>query len=682
MLTPNTILQGRYRIVRRLGQGGMGTVYEAMDQRLSSVVAIKETFTATQEEGQSFAHEASLLANLRFPSLPNVIDHFAEGDRQYLVMQFIPGEDLAQLLELRQRAFAVSDVTRWGDELLKALEYLHAHNPPILHRDIKPSNLKLTPAGELFLIDFGLAKGAAGQMATLLTSRSVKGYTPVYAPLEQIHGVGTDPRSDLYSLAAALYHLITGRPPIDSPTRFAALDEDHPDPLPRADHLNPDVPAAVADVLAQAMAMNRKNRPANATEMRRSLSDAARLSNEVKSETPIAAPAAIPPTMPAPNSSQDAVPPTQPAQGWTGSYAPTPPRQPTVKEIPNLVYRPPANVLSGGPAVETTHPRKRKLPALAIVGLIAVLGFFALVVAAAVIAPAVLHRLRSANTNAPNAGSINSNTQVIANEPPTSSEPPKRMILGDFDSGKALELIYGNFDPKKKYAKWIVTKEEAENLQKLGSGISGTVFTSSASAQKYQYTEGGIQKLLFITATAPPRFDCHACAPLVGGGLFSKTNDGWQLDSETKYITTMGSYGSIPTGKLVPIGPDRQGIVFHQGYLAQGIQGEGVVIIGYTNATLRELISINEYGGNNEGAGCRDTSGGSGDSGAGSDTSEFSMPCYSYSSKIDFKAGANPDYYDLVVVTTGTRLGDDDKIHRANATKRYTFTPDGYVAAR
>ena len=191
MLAPNTLLQDRYRIVRQLGQGGMGTVYEAVDQRLSSIVAIKENFLTSDEARRSFAREASLLANLRHSSLPNVIDHFAEGDGQYLVMEFIPGDDLAQLLEIRGRPFPAADVLRWGDEILKALVYLHSHNPPILHRDIKPSNLKLTREGELFLLDFGLAKGAAGQMPTLLTSRSVKGYTPVYSPLEQIHGVGT-----------------------------------------------------------------------------------------------------------------------------------------------------------------------------------------------------------------------------------------------------------------------------------------------------------------------------------------------------------------------------------------------------------------------------------------------------------------------------------------------------------
>jgi serine/threonine protein kinase len=275
MLSPNTVLQNRYRVIRQLGKGGMGTVYEAVDQRLSSIVAIKETIVTTDEARQAFEREASLLANLRHRSLPIVTDHFAEGGAQYLVMQYIPGDDLAQLLELRQRPFPTQEALRWADQVLHALEYLHSHNPPILHRDIKPANLKLTREGELFLIDFGLSKGTAGQMPTLMTSRSVKGYTPAYAPLEQIHGAGTDPRSDLYSVGATLYHLITNLAPTDSPTRFNATDEEQSDPLLPADQVNPEVPHSVAAILASAMAMNRRHRPTSAAEMRRQLREAA-----------------------------------------------------------------------------------------------------------------------------------------------------------------------------------------------------------------------------------------------------------------------------------------------------------------------------------------------------------------------------------------------------------------------
>ncbi|HMG75003.1 MAG TPA: SUMF1/EgtB/PvdO family nonheme iron enzyme [Pyrinomonadaceae bacterium] len=276
MLSPNVILQNRYRVVRQLGEGGMGAVYEAVDQRVSCLVALKETFARRDGEARNaFEREAALLANLRHQALPKVMDYFSENEGDFLVMEFIPGYDLAELLDLRGGPFPQSQVLRWADDLLRVLEYLHGQEPPILHRDIKPSNLKLTKQGEVFLLDFGLAKGSLGQMPTLATSRSVRGYTPIYAALEQIHGHGTDARSDLYSLGATLYHLLTGVAPIDAPTRFHAVEEDQPDPLPPVEKLNTQASANVGAVIHQAMAVSRKQRPANAAVMRKALRNAA-----------------------------------------------------------------------------------------------------------------------------------------------------------------------------------------------------------------------------------------------------------------------------------------------------------------------------------------------------------------------------------------------------------------------
>jgi formylglycine-generating enzyme required for sulfatase activity len=276
MLSPNAILQNRYRVVRQLGEGGMGAVYEAVDQRVSCVVALKETFAGRDGEARNaFEREAALLANLRHQALPKVMDYFSEDEGDFLVMEFIPGYDLAELLDLRGGPFPQSQVLRWADDLLRVLEYLHGQEPPILHRDIKPSNLKLTKQGEVFLLDFGLAKGSLGQMPTLATSRSVRGYTPIYAALEQIHGHGTDARSDLYSLGATLYHLLTGVAPINAPARFHAVEEDQPDPLPPVERLNTQASSNVGAVIHQAMSISRKQRPASAAVMRKALRNAA-----------------------------------------------------------------------------------------------------------------------------------------------------------------------------------------------------------------------------------------------------------------------------------------------------------------------------------------------------------------------------------------------------------------------
>lgn len=275
MLIPDTVLQGRYRIVRQLGQGGMGAVYEAMDERLDAVVALKETLFADERLRKQFEREARLLARMHHPALPRVSDHFSEGDGQFLVMQFIEGEDLAQMMNLKRGHFPVEQVLTWGDQLLDALDYLHTQDPQIIHRDIKPQNLKLTARGQIILLDFGLAKGQSSEVSpAAVTSASIFGYTPNYAPLEQIQGLGTDARSDIYALSATLYHLMTYVKPPGALTRAGALVNGEPDPLQPANQINSFVSPAVASVLARAMSQNRERRFTTAAEMRRALMDA------------------------------------------------------------------------------------------------------------------------------------------------------------------------------------------------------------------------------------------------------------------------------------------------------------------------------------------------------------------------------------------------------------------------
>src|SRR5215218_5019330 len=275
MIEPGTLLQNRYRVNRQIGLGGMGAVYVATDERFNSTVAIKQTFFFDDPSlRKAFEREAVLLNHLRHQALPRVSDHFVEEEGQFLVMEYIEGADLGELLKARGGWFPLTDVLGWADELLDALEYLHAQEPPVVHRDIKPQNIKRTKQGRMVLLDFGLAKGnpsRAGQTAT----GSVLGYSPTYAPLEQVQGTGTDACSDIYSLGATLYHLLTGEAPEDALTRAAAVVNGEPDPLRPAHVVQPHVPVAVSRVVRRAMALKSSLRPKSAAEMRELLRQAA-----------------------------------------------------------------------------------------------------------------------------------------------------------------------------------------------------------------------------------------------------------------------------------------------------------------------------------------------------------------------------------------------------------------------
>src|SRR5919202_148347 len=187
MIEPGMLLQDRYRVVRLLGQGGMSAVYLATDERVQSTVAFKQTFFADPTLRKAFEREAQLLNHLRHAALPKVSDHFVEGTGQFLVMEFIEGSDLSDLLAQRGGPLAWAEVSPWADELLSALDYLHTQSPPIIHRDIKPQNVKLTTRGQIVLLDFGLAKGTPAQTQASVTA-SIFGYSRSYAPLEQIQG--------------------------------------------------------------------------------------------------------------------------------------------------------------------------------------------------------------------------------------------------------------------------------------------------------------------------------------------------------------------------------------------------------------------------------------------------------------------------------------------------------------
>ncbi|MBS2040480.1 protein kinase [bacterium] len=259
--TQGTVLASRYIIQSMLGTGGMGSVYLAHQQSLGKEVAVKEMrhLDADGRALEQFQQEARLLAQLDHPNLVSVLDYFEEAGRYYLVMAYLPGQNLWQRLQTRQKPFPPAQVVEWARQICDALTYLHGRN--ILFRDLKPANLMLDEHQKIRLIDFGIARRCEpGQAtATFLQGMGSAGY----APPEQYQGAGgTDPRSDLYGLGATMYALLTGKAP---PTPLERLADQE---MLAARDLNPAVPAALSALLKQMLELARDQRPSSAAEVR------------------------------------------------------------------------------------------------------------------------------------------------------------------------------------------------------------------------------------------------------------------------------------------------------------------------------------------------------------------------------------------------------------------------------
>jgi serine/threonine protein kinase len=250
-LTPGDLLHIRYRIIGIIGRGGMGAVYRGEDAVLLVPVAIKENLNPLPQAVKQFKREALLLATLRHLNLPRVTDHFIEGDLQYLIMDYVPGDDLKTILE-QQGAIPESQVMSWCGEICDALTYLHTQHPPVTHRDIKPANIKITPEGKPVLVDFGIAKASEAGGVTTTGARSL---TPGFAPPEQYGSSPTDSRTDQYSLAATIYNLLTGQIPPDSLDRTLSQV-----PLKSIRELNPKLSPAVDRAILKAMSLSPSDR--------------------------------------------------------------------------------------------------------------------------------------------------------------------------------------------------------------------------------------------------------------------------------------------------------------------------------------------------------------------------------------------------------------------------------------
>jgi serine/threonine-protein kinase len=246
----------------------MGNVYLAEDLRLPGrLCAIKEVQPesnaspeARRQEHNQFLREASLLAQLDHPNLPKVSDFFAEGGRDYLVMDYVPGKNLKELIDesrIMGKYLEVDMVNAWAQQIMDSVSYLHAQDPPVLHRDVKPSNIKLTPDGRIKLVDFGLAKVMATDNSSTITVIQGRG-TAYYTPLEQYGAESehTNVKSDIYALGATLYHLLSGSPPPEAKERFL-----NPAVIRSLRAVNRAVPASMSDAIDWGLEMHPDDRP-------------------------------------------------------------------------------------------------------------------------------------------------------------------------------------------------------------------------------------------------------------------------------------------------------------------------------------------------------------------------------------------------------------------------------------
>ncbi|MFY9553795.1 MAG: protein kinase [Blastocatellia bacterium] len=267
-LEPGTLLLDRYSIVHRVGGGGMGSVYQARDKRLADrLCAVKEMIEMFADQSQrakaveDFKREAEVLAQLDHPSIPTVFDYFIEAGRYYLVMRWIGGGDLAEQMRLRGGIVDEASICKWAIQICDVLHYIHSQKPPIIYRDLKPANLMLDDkTSRVMLVDFGIAR---------IVRPTEKGVTAIgtmgYAPPELFAGK-VEPRSDIYSLGATMFHMLTGSDPQDNPLLIFDFSKN-----PRPCQINPSISVEMERILMKSVAHKPEDRHSSALEFMRAL---------------------------------------------------------------------------------------------------------------------------------------------------------------------------------------------------------------------------------------------------------------------------------------------------------------------------------------------------------------------------------------------------------------------------
>ena len=363
MFQPNSVIAGRYQVIRLVGQGGMSNLYLCYDRKYNNAVVVVKEMTASYSDPKEqqmavdlFHREAKLLASLNHRHIPKVYDYFQFAGKYYLSMEFIDGEDLAQRLEAQKGPLQEDQVLEWGEQIATVLFYLHKHEPPIVFRDVKPSNIMLCDQG-VKLIDFGIARHF---------DQSKKGDTmrigsPGYAPPEQ-YAAQTDPRSDIYALGVTLHHALTGRDPTATQTPFL---------VPPARDLNPALRESTAAMLARATQLDPADRYQSMLEMKNDIK--AILSRDKQSTRVVGAPPAPPPGPAVAQNPPSAAPSGQtastPSGGGASGQAPAgapsatptsaPPATPAAANGPGAGGGPSAT--GGQPGVTSSPPKKSRV---------------------------------------------------------------------------------------------------------------------------------------------------------------------------------------------------------------------------------------------------------------------------------------------------------------------------------
>jgi len=263
ILQSGEVLNNRYQIKKLVGQGGFGNLYLARDKVLDRDCVLKGNLDPAPEAERQFIREAKILANLHHPNLPRVTDFFtSDNGGQYLVMDYIEGQDLQEKLDDQSGPLEESQVLPWIEQICDALTFLHEQKTPVIHRDIKPGNIKITPDGRAVLIDFGIAKEFSPLSKTTLGAQAV---TPGFSPVEQYGKGKTDARSDIYALGATLYTLLTYQEPSESVQRI------HHDPLVKPRKINAELSKNTENVIGKALNIDPDQRYQSAQQFKQAL---------------------------------------------------------------------------------------------------------------------------------------------------------------------------------------------------------------------------------------------------------------------------------------------------------------------------------------------------------------------------------------------------------------------------